>query len=98
VELEMRNQITPELSTLASYTWNRLRFQDTKDNDNTPQLTPDQMASFWARYQFPAASVPGLAYAISGNSGRMMPIPSACRRSPYWMRWCAPISASGRRR
>ncbi|HCJ2702113.1 TPA: TonB-dependent siderophore receptor, partial [Klebsiella pneumoniae] len=55
VELEAHHQITPQLSTIASYTWNRLRFQDTKDgtDNNTPQLTPDQMASFWARYQFP---------------------------------------------
>lgn len=54
VELEARNQITPALSTIAAYTWNRLRFQDSLDgNDgNTPQLTPDQMASFWAHYQF----------------------------------------------
>lgn len=54
VELEARNQLTPELSTIASYTWNRLRFQDSLDgNDgNMPQLTPDQMASFWAHYQF----------------------------------------------
>ncbi len=54
VELEARNQLTPRLSTIAGYTWNRLRFADTKDgtDDNTPQLTPDQMASLWAHYQF----------------------------------------------
>ncbi|HGY5640343.1 TPA: TonB-dependent siderophore receptor, partial [Raoultella ornithinolytica] len=69
VELEMHNQITPELSTLASYTWNRLRFQDTKDgtNDNTPQLTPDQMASFWARYQFPAGISAGAGVRYIGK-------------------------------
>jgi TonB-dependent siderophore receptor len=54
VELEARNQLTPRLSTIAGYSWNRLRFADTKDgtDDNTPQLTPDQMASLWAHYQF----------------------------------------------
>lgn len=54
IELEARNQITPRLSTIAGYSWNRLRFADTKDgtDDNTPQLTPDQMASLWAHYQF----------------------------------------------
>lgn len=69
VELEMHNQITPDLSTLASYTWNRLRFQDTKDgtNDNTPQLTPDQMASFWARYQFPAGISAGAGVRYIGK-------------------------------
>ncbi len=63
------------MSTIASYTWNRLRFQDTKDgtDNNTPQLTPDQMASFWARYQFPAGSPLAPASATSVNSGRMMP-------------------------
>ncbi len=30
VELEAHHQITPQLSTIASYTWNRLRFQDTR--------------------------------------------------------------------
>lgn len=69
VELEMHNQITPELSTLASYTWNRLRFQDTTDgtNDNTPQLTPDQMASLWARYQFPAGISAGAGVRYIGK-------------------------------
>lgn len=54
VELEARNQLTPRLSTIAGYTWNRLRFADSKDgtDNNTPQLTPDQMASLWAHYQF----------------------------------------------
>ncbi|MCS2154635.1 TonB-dependent siderophore receptor [Scandinavium goeteborgense] len=63
VELEARNQLTPRLSTIAGYTWNRLRFADTKDgtDDNTPQLTPDQMASFWAHYKFD--------YGISAGAG-----------------------------
>lgn len=54
VELEARNQITPRLSTIAGYSWNRVRFEDSlggKDG-NTPLLTPDQIASFWAHYQF----------------------------------------------
>jgi len=63
VELEARNQLTPRLSTIAGYTWNRLRFADTRDgtDDNTPQLTPDQMASFWAHYKFD--------YGISAGAG-----------------------------
>ncbi len=69
VELEAHHQITPQLSTIASYTWNRLRFQDTKDgtDNNTPQLTPDQMASFWARYQFPAGISVGAGVRYIGK-------------------------------
>ncbi|MBC7176488.1 MAG: TonB-dependent receptor, partial [Klebsiella pneumoniae] len=54
---------------IASYTWNRLRFQDTKDgtDNNTPQLTPDQMASFWARYQFPAGISVGAGVRYIGK-------------------------------
>ena len=54
VEIEARNQLTPRLSTIAGYTWNRLKYQDSLDGNegNTPQLTPDQMASFWANYKF----------------------------------------------
>ncbi|AVR06059.1 TonB-dependent siderophore receptor [Pluralibacter gergoviae] len=63
VELEARNQLTPRLSTIAGYTWNRLRFHDTDDGTahNTPQLTPNQMASLWARYQFD--------YGLSAGAG-----------------------------
>lgn len=63
VELEARSQLTPRLSTIAGYTWNRLRFRDTDDgtNHNTPQLTPAQMASLWARYQFD--------YGLSAGAG-----------------------------
>lgn len=63
VELEARNQITPRLSTIAGYSWNRVRFEDSlggKDG-NTPLLTPDQIASFWAHYQFD--------YGISAGAG-----------------------------
>lgn len=69
VELEAHNQITPQLSTIASYTWNRLRFQDTKDgtDSNTPQLSPDQMASFWARYQLPAGITVGAGVRYIGK-------------------------------
>ena len=69
VELEAHHQITPQLSTIASYTWNRLRFQDTKDgtDNNTPQLSPDQMASFWARYQFPAGISVGAGVRYIGK-------------------------------
>ncbi len=63
VEIEARNQLTPRLSTIAGYTWNRVKFEDSlggKDG-NTPLLTPDQMASFWAHYQFD--------YGISAGAG-----------------------------
>ena len=63
VELEARNQITPRLSTIAGYTWNRVKFENSlggKDG-NTPLMTPDQMASFWAHYQFD--------YGISAGAG-----------------------------
>ncbi|EJJ0662329.1 TonB-dependent siderophore receptor [Cronobacter sakazakii] len=63
VEIEARNQFTPRLSTIAGYTWNRVKFEDSlggKDG-NTPLLTPDQMASFWAHYQFD--------YGISAGAG-----------------------------
>ena len=63
VELEARNQLTPRLSTIAGYTWNHLRFHDTDDdtNHNTPQLTPNQMASLWAHYRFD--------YGLSAGAG-----------------------------
>ncbi len=63
VEIEARNQLTPRLSTIAGYTWNTLRFRDSLDGNsgNTPQLSPDQMASFWAHYKFD--------YGISAGAG-----------------------------
>lgn len=53
VELEARSQLTSRLSTIAGYTWNRVRFKDAIDgnNYNTPYVTPDQFASLWGLYQ-----------------------------------------------
>ncbi|ELY6226612.1 TonB-dependent siderophore receptor [Cronobacter muytjensii] len=63
VEIEARNQLTPRLSTIAGYSWNRVRFEDSLGgkNGNTPLLTPDQIASLWAHYQFD--------YGISAGAG-----------------------------
>lgn len=63
VELEARNQITPRLSTIAGYNWSRVKFENSlgDKNGNTPLLSPDQMASFWAHYQFD--------YGISAGAG-----------------------------
>ncbi|QKJ86832.1 TonB-dependent siderophore receptor [Paramixta manurensis] len=54
VELEAHTQLTPRLSTLAGYTWNRVRFKDAVDGNsgNTPYVTPSSIATAWARYQF----------------------------------------------
>ncbi|WP_313111630.1 TonB-dependent siderophore receptor [Pseudescherichia sp.] len=80
VEIEARNQLTPRLSTIAGYTWNHLRFEDSLDGNesNTPQLTPDQMASLWAHYQFDyglsvGAGVRyiGKQYADDANTARL---------------------------
>ncbi|NQS87505.1 TonB-dependent siderophore receptor [Pantoea allii] len=56
LELEAHNQLTPRLSTLASFTLNHVRFKDSIDGNNghTPYVTPDSMASAWAKYQFDA--------------------------------------------
>ncbi|HAZ74983.1 MAG TPA: TonB-dependent siderophore receptor, partial [Enterobacteriaceae bacterium] len=80
VEIEARNQLTSRLSTIAGYTWNHLRFEDSLDGNesNTPQLTPDQMASLWAHYQFDyglsvGAGVRyiGKQYADDANTARL---------------------------
>ncbi|RQM37664.1 TonB-dependent siderophore receptor [Erwinia psidii] len=54
IELEAHNQLTPRLSTVASYTLNHVRFKDAVDGNDghTPYVTPDSMASAWAKYQF----------------------------------------------
>lgn len=63
IELEARNQLTPRLSTVAGYTLNRLRYKESRDGNDghTPLLTPNQMASAWAHYQFD--------YGISAGAG-----------------------------
>ncbi len=63
LELEARNQITPRLSTIAGYTLNRVRYKDSVDGNegHTPVVTPNQMATLWAHYQFD--------YGISVGSG-----------------------------
>lgn len=63
IELEARNQLTPRLSTIAGYTLNRLRYKESLDGNSghTPLLTPNQMASAWAHYQFD--------YGISAGAG-----------------------------
>lgn len=52
-ELEAHNQITPRLSTIANYTMNHVRFKDSVDGNDghTPYVTPNSMASAWAKYQ-----------------------------------------------
>lgn len=54
LELEAHNQLTPRLSTLASYTLSRVRFKDAIDGNDghTPYVTPNQMASAWGNYKF----------------------------------------------
>ncbi|PIJ48364.1 ferrioxamine B receptor [Erwinia sp. OLTSP20] len=54
IELEAHNQLTPRLSTLASYTLNHVRYKDSVDGNDghTPYVTPNSMASAWAKYQF----------------------------------------------
>ncbi|MGB8928865.1 MAG: TonB-dependent receptor, partial [Pantoea agglomerans] len=45
--------ITPRLSTIANYTMNHVRFKDSVDGNDghTPYVTPNSMASAWAKYQ-----------------------------------------------
>lgn len=54
IELEAHNQLTPKLSTIASYTLNHLRYKDATDGNDghTPYVTPNSMASAWTKYQF----------------------------------------------
>ncbi|MBE5252650.1 TonB-dependent siderophore receptor [Mixta mediterraneensis] len=54
IELEAHNQLTPRLSTIASYTLNHVRYKDSVDGNDghTPYVTPNSMASAWAKYQF----------------------------------------------
>ncbi|WP_431022677.1 TonB-dependent siderophore receptor [Erwinia rhapontici] len=63
LELEARNQLTPRLSTIAGYTLNHVRYKELQDGNDghTPLLTPNQMASAWAHYQFD--------YGISAGAG-----------------------------
>ncbi|MCA1920732.1 TonB-dependent siderophore receptor [Buttiauxella noackiae] len=53
VELEARSQWNQRFSTIAGYTYNKVRFKDAIDgNDgNTPYVTPDQMASLWGMFK-----------------------------------------------
>lgn len=53
VELEAHHQFTDRFSTIAGYTWNKVRFKDAIDgnNHNTPDITPDSLASLWAYYR-----------------------------------------------
>lgn len=54
LELEAHNQLTPRLSTIANYTLNHVRYKDAIDGNDghTPYVTPNSMASAWAKYQF----------------------------------------------
>lgn len=54
IELEAHNQLTPRLSTLASYSLNHVRYKDAVDGNDghTPYVTPNSLASAWAKYQF----------------------------------------------
>lgn len=54
IEVEAHNQLTPRLSTLANYTLNHVRYKDSVDGNDghTPYVTPNSMASAWAKYQF----------------------------------------------
>lgn len=63
IELEAHNQLTPRLSTLASYTLNHVRYKDATDGNDghTPYVTPNSLASAWAKYQ--------LDYGISIGAG-----------------------------
>lgn len=63
IELEARNQLTPRLSTVASYTLNHLRFKDSVDGNDghTPYVTPNSMAALWGHYQFD--------YGLSAGAG-----------------------------
>ncbi|WP_312215401.1 TonB-dependent siderophore receptor [Pantoea vagans] len=63
IELEARNQLTPRLSTVASYTLNHLRFKDSVDGNSghTPYVTPNSMAALWGHYQFD--------YGLSAGAG-----------------------------
>jgi len=63
IELEARNQLTPRLSTVASYTLNHLRFKESVDGNDghTPYVTPNSMAALWGHYQFD--------YGLSAGAG-----------------------------
>ncbi|MCC3720645.1 TonB-dependent siderophore receptor [Rouxiella badensis] len=63
IELEAHNQLTSRLSTIASYTLNHVRYKDSVDGNDghTPYVTPNSMASAWAKYQFD--------YGMSGGAG-----------------------------
>lgn len=63
IELEAHNQLTPRLSTIASYTLSRVRFKDSIDGNegHTPILTPNNMANAWLHYKFD--------YGLSAGAG-----------------------------
>jgi len=63
IELEAHNQLTPRLSTVASYTLNHLRFKESVDGNDghTPYVTPNSMAALWGHYQFD--------YGLSAGAG-----------------------------
>ncbi|RAP64397.1 putative TonB-dependent siderophore receptor domain protein, partial [Candidatus Erwinia dacicola] len=81
IELEARNQLTPRLSTIAGYTLNRLRYKESLDGNSAPRplLTPNQMASAWAHYQFDysisaGAGVRYMALLQRSGDGKLMPL------------------------
>lgn len=68
IELEAHNQLTPRLSTIASYALSRVRYKEGVDattganiNGHTPYVSPDSTASAWANYKFD--------YGISAGAG-----------------------------
>lgn len=63
IELEAHNQLTSNLSIIASYSLSRVRFKDAVDGNDghTPYLSPNSMASAWGRYQFD--------YGLSAGAG-----------------------------
>nr|MBA2814536.1 ferrioxamine B receptor [Candidatus Pantoea persica] len=71
IELEARNQLTPRLSTVASYTLNHLCYKETVDGNDghTPYVTPNSLASFWGHYRFDAGISVGAVVRYISNSG-----------------------------
>lgn len=55
IELEAKSQITENFSTVAGYTYNKVRFKDSVDgnNGNTPYIAPKQIATLWGQYNSP---------------------------------------------
>jgi len=53
LELEARSKLNEDLTVIAGYTLNRVRYEKNVDGNNghTPYVTPNQMASLWTQYQ-----------------------------------------------